>query len=133
MIKDSAGNLRRMNAAMAGTCVIGAIRVVKALHRLVRRGLKKSGKMVPHQSCDAAQFETAGTVVHDAAQEGKEKILRYGGSINAGITCEGPHSSVRQAVYQPKNEPANRQLPDRVVVTIAIDRFQRRKYAGDVW
>src|ERR1017187_2625676 len=98
MIKDSAGNLRRMNAAMAGTCVIGAIRVVKALHRLVRRGLKKSGKLVPHQSCDAAQVETAGTVVHDAAQEWKETMPPDVGSITAGTTVEGPRSSVRQAV-----------------------------------
>jgi hypothetical protein len=49
-----------MNTAMAGTGVIGAIRVVEAFHGLIRRALKKGGKMVSHQSRDAAQFETAG-------------------------------------------------------------------------
>jgi len=93
---------------MTGTRVIGAIRVVEALDRLVRRALKKSGKMVSHQGCDTPQFETAGAVIDDAAQEREEKILRYRRSINAGVTREGAHSSMRQAMYQPEDEPADR-------------------------
>src|ERR1039458_1994760 len=94
MIENPAGNLGRMNAAMTSTRVIGAIRVVETLHRLIRRALKKSGKMISHQRCNTSQFKTAGTVVHDAAQEREKQILRYRRSINAGITCECSHGSV---------------------------------------
>jgi hypothetical protein len=60
--------------------------------------------MVPNERRDPPEFETAGVVVHDETQQRQENVFGHGRAVYAGVTGDGAHRSMREAMNESVDE-----------------------------
>src|ERR1700693_2674117 len=107
-----------MKTPMARALVIGAVGVIETFHGFVGDVLEECGKMVPNERRDPSEFETAGVVVHDETQQRQENVFGHRGAIYAGVTSDGAHRSMREAMNESVDKSPDGHGPDVIQVAV---------------
>lgn len=116
---------------MARAAVIGAVGVIETFHGFVGDVLQECGKMVPNERRDPPELETAGVVVHDEAQQRQENVFGDGRAVYAGVTGDGAHRRMREAMNESVDESPDRQGPDVIQEAVMFYGLERSDDAGD--
>jgi hypothetical protein len=70
VVEHSTGNLRRMNAAVAGalSCV-DAVNVIEAVHSILLKGVQYGPTIIPNSGFNGPQVDRRGSIIHHRTQQ----------------------------------------------------------------